>query len=322
MSISIVVSNFNGLNFLPRLLETLRAQRNVTTEIIIVDRQSTDGSQEYLKQFPEIKIVTEPAITGLVAGYAAGAELAKYNHLFFCNEDMWFGPDCLRLLKERISLSDRIAAADPWQWTYDGTHWIHGGTRFYRTILGINSPYPRRAFNFTVPLVAGERVPFACAGAFLIHRDAYDDIGGWDTSFFLDYEDIDLFLRAWQKNWHCVTVPEAKVYHAVNASNSKNLDKGLTVRPVRYIAGRSNLAVIGFKYYSGTSLALPFLSLLAPLITDVIKFRPRKMQMDLKAIILTIKRIRRVQSFRRKNQAWTKARPGNRFFLQEEMTIS
>ena len=44
MSISVVVSNFNGLNFLPRLLETMRAQRGVTTEIIIVDRESRDGS--------------------------------------------------------------------------------------------------------------------------------------------------------------------------------------------------------------------------------------------------------------------------------------
>jgi hypothetical protein len=58
-------------------------------------------------------------------------------------------------------------------------------------------------------------VPFACGGAFLIHRDVYAEIGGWDTSFFLDFEDVDLFVRAWQREWHCVTVPEAKVYHAV-----------------------------------------------------------------------------------------------------------
>jgi GT2 family glycosyltransferase len=322
MSISVVVSNFNGLNFLPRLLDSLRGQLNVTTEIIIVDRQSKDGSREYLKQFPEIKVLIEPAISGLVAGYAAGAVLASYDHLFFCNEDMWFGPDCLRLLLERISLPERIAAADPWQWTYDGAQWIHGGTRFFRCNLEINSPYPRRAFNFTVPLAAGERVPFPCAGAFLIHRDAYNDIGGWDTSFFLDHEEIDLFVRAWQKNWHCVTVPEAKVYHAVNAANSKKVEDGRTVQPMRYVAGRSNLAVIGLKYYSGTSLALPCLSLMVPLILDVLKLRRRKILLDLKAIVLTLKRMGLVRNFRRKNHAWAKLRPGNRFFLQKDMTIS
>ena len=322
MSISVVVSNFNGLNFLPRLLETLRAQRGVVTEIIIVDRESRDGSREYLAQFPEIKIVTEPALTGLVSGYAAGAALAKYDHFFFCNEDMWFGPDCLRLLLERIALPDRIAAADPWQWTYDGADWIHGGTRFYRCNLEINSPYPRRAFNFTVPLAAGARVPFPCAGAFLIHREAYRDIGGWDTSFFLDHEDIDLWVRAWQKNWHCVTVPEAKVYHAVNAANLKKVADGRTVQPIRYVSGRSNLAVIGLKYYSGTSLAIPCLSLLMPLIVDAAKLRPAKMLLDFKAIVLTMKRMRLVRNFRRGNHAWAKLKPGNRFFLQEDMTIS
>ena len=321
MAISVVVSNFNGLNYLPKLVETLQAQRGVTTEIIIVDRQSKDGSREYLKQFPRIRVVVEPAITGLVAGYSAGAALAKHEHLFFCNEDMWFDADCLRLLQERIALDNRIAAADPWQWTYDGQRLIHGGTRLYRRNLDVNSPFLRRAFNFTVPLAAGERVPFPCAGAFLIHREAYDDIGGWDTSFFLDNEDIDLFIRAWQRNWYCVTVPEAKVYHAVNAANSKKVEDGRTVQPLRYAAGRSNLAVIGFKYYSGASLAIPCLNLLLPLITDISKLRLEKLKLDLLAILMTMKRVRVVLKFRRRNRPYAKLRPGAHFFLQREMTL-
>ena len=42
--ISVIVSNFNGARFLPRLLATLRDQREVSAEIIIVDRRSTDDS--------------------------------------------------------------------------------------------------------------------------------------------------------------------------------------------------------------------------------------------------------------------------------------
>src|SRR5262249_51698793 len=140
MSVSVVISNFNGARFLPRLLETLREQRGVALEIIVVDRHSKDDSLQILAAHPEVVVVHEPPETGLVAGYTAGARRARFEHLFFCNEDMWFDPDCLRLLEERIDLGQRIGAADPWQWTYDGVHWIHGGTRFQRRLWAINSP--------------------------------------------------------------------------------------------------------------------------------------------------------------------------------------
>jgi len=39
----------------------------------------------------------------------------------------------------------------------------------------------------------------ACAGAMMVDRSVYDEIGGWDASFFLDYEDVDFCIRAWQR---------------------------------------------------------------------------------------------------------------------------
>jgi len=54
MSVSVIASNFNGERFLPRLLSSLRAQRGVTLEIIVVDRHSTDGSFELLSQESDI----------------------------------------------------------------------------------------------------------------------------------------------------------------------------------------------------------------------------------------------------------------------------
>jgi GT2 family glycosyltransferase len=320
MPISVIVSNFNGLKFLPRLIETLRQQQGVETEIIIVDRESKDGSLEYLAQFPDIRVVSESPTTGLVSGYAAGAAVARHDLLFFCNEDMWFDPLCLSNLEKQICLSRRVAAADPWQWTYDGKVWIHGGTRFNRCNWEFNSPFPRRRFDFTVPLAAGQKVPFACAGAVLIHRSVYDEVGGWDTSFFLDHEDIDLFVRFWQRGWDCVSVPEAKVYHAVNVSNAKALDKGQRVLPRRYISNRSNLAVIALKYYSGWDLFLAAASLFAPVAGDLVRFRWSKLWLDLQAVGLTMKRMGAVRRFRRSNRSWSVARPGSQFFLQEDMT--
>ena len=192
MAVSVIVSNLNGEAFLPRLLETLLAQRGVTAEIIIVDRHSKDGSAAILAKHPQVKVVTEPPETGLVSGYHRGYQAAQHEHLFFINEDMWFDADCLRLLEERIDLSKRIAAADPWQWSYDEKRWIHGVTRFRKVKWAINGIHPFYDNDYNVNLPAGTPVPWPCAGGFMMHRKAYEELGGWDTSFFLDNEDANM----------------------------------------------------------------------------------------------------------------------------------
>ena len=115
MAVSVIVSNFNGARFLPRLLDTLRAQRAVTLEILIVDRHSNDDSLAYLAKQPDVHVLHERPESGLVTGYDVGVPHARYEHLFFCNEDMWFDPDCLHQLEKRIDLTRRASRrADPW----------------------------------------------------------------------------------------------------------------------------------------------------------------------------------------------------------------
>src|ERR1700730_12220637 len=181
--VSVVVCNLNGMCFLPRLLATLREQRGVDAEIVVVDRESTDGSRELLARHPEIKVVTEPPASGLVAGYPAAASTAGHDLLFFCNEDLWLDADCLASLARHVSVADRIGAADPWQWSYDGHRLLRARPRLLRARPAPISCYPRRGFDFLAPLAPGEAVPFGSGGAVLVHRRMYLDAGGWDTSF-------------------------------------------------------------------------------------------------------------------------------------------
>ena len=70
MLISVIVSNFNGARYLPKLLESFRAQQGVTLEIIIVDRRIyglpfyLDAPLERLarrpERVPEYQPTTEP----------------------------------------------------------------------------------------------------------------------------------------------------------------------------------------------------------------------------------------------------------------------
>jgi GT2 family glycosyltransferase len=319
LCVSVVVSNFNGAKYLPRLLATLHGQRGIEAEIVVVDRHSKDDSTAILAANPDVRVVKERPESGLVTGYAVGAGHAAHELLFFCNEDMWFDQHCLQQLAGRIDLTNRVAAADPWQWTYDGNTLIHAGTRFRRCRLNLNSPYPFRRYDFTRPLAAGELVPFGCAGAVLIHRKVYEELGGWDRDFFLDYEDVDFFLRAWQAGWRCVTVPEAKVYHAVNVSNEKVIsDGGERVSRRRYISGRSSLPILGVKYFSPRYAVVPALLWAAATARHAATLNVTKAWWDLLAGREAVQRLVPALASRRANRAALGTRPGEAFFRDPE----
>ncbi len=315
MANSIIISNFNGARFLPKLLESLEQQRDVKTEIIVVDRNSSDGSHEILASHPNVAVIQEPPETGMVAGYAAGVRVAHYEHLFFCNEDMWFDLNCLRFLEARIDLGKRIAAADPWQWSYDGCQWIHGGVRFTKGLKLAGSLLPFCVSDFKVRLGSGDKIPLACCGAFLIHRKVFEELGGWDTSFFLDLEDIDLFIRAWQKGWFCVTTPEARVYHAVGSSNSQNLNNfKQSVNRRRYISSRVNALIIAVKYFSLLYIAVTFIIWVLIFFSHLLKLRFKPVVSDILISREFFQRLPGALKFRTENAQWNQQKPGQEFF--------
>ena len=59
MKLSIIIVNYNVKFFLEHcLLSVLKACKGLTTEIIVVDNNSTDGSKEYLTpKFPSVKFI-------------------------------------------------------------------------------------------------------------------------------------------------------------------------------------------------------------------------------------------------------------------------
>ncbi len=319
-AVSVIVSNLNGKKFLPKLLETLRGQRGLKLQIIVVDRLSYDGSQEYLLEQPDVTVVSEPPQSGLVSGYAAGVPSAHHDLLFFCNEDMWFDSDCLQRLVERIDLREGVVAADPWQWTYDAQHLIHGRIRFRSCRWSWTCPYPQCSYNYTEPAAAiGEFTPFACAGAVMIHRAAYDAAGGWDRAFFLDHEDVDLFIRFWQLGWRCANVPDAKVYHAVGTSNTQQIVTINTpVKKKRFISGTASKSIIGVKYFNGIAMLLPFAILFAALGKDLLRLRLRQAWLTALGMWEFGRRLRAALRFRGSWSAQRRRRPGQRYFTAAE----
>jgi GT2 family glycosyltransferase len=313
--ISVIISNFNGAKYLPLLLATLKRQRGVNLEIIVVDRLSTDASAEILAGHPDVKIVSHPPLSGLVSGYHRGVAEATKDRFFFMNEDMWLAPDALQKCCELMEQRVRCAAVMPVQWTYDGKEVVNTGIWFTRCWWNRACPSLRHRSYWHL-LAEPARVSYANAGACLIRRDAYEETGGWDTSFFLDDEDTDLNLRLWQRGWESWVQPSAVIGHAVGASNSKEISPGKSVSKRRYVCGLSNYMTLALKSFSLLGVLRPLLSWMDRFARNWIKGRWQLVGFDVEALWLTVGRLPDIIEYRHRNRVFNKVFPGERYFYE------
>ncbi len=73
---------------------------------------------------------------------------------------------------------------------------------------------------------------FASAAAALFDRERFLEVGGFDESFFMYHEDVDLCWRLWLRGYEVLSAPDAVVHHHF----------GATTRQSRSLSGESDWA--------------------------------------------------------------------------------
>lgn len=99
--ISVIIPVFNRAGYIRKCIESVLLQKDVNTEIIIIDDGSNDGSSdicdEYAKRFENIKVLHE-ANGGLSKARNAGLNIAKGEYVYFLDSDDFLPPDSLETL--------------------------------------------------------------------------------------------------------------------------------------------------------------------------------------------------------------------------------
>jgi GT2 family glycosyltransferase len=208
---------WNGRRWLDGCLSSVLALDPPPEEVILADNGSTDGSVEYVRQrYPDVTIVALERNFGFAGGNNAGARRASGKYLAFLNNDATVEQDWLAKLvgvaehDARVGLvTSRIVFMDqPGTIDSAGDGYLRCGGAFKREhggASGTPSPRPLEVFG-------------ACGAAFLIRRELFDRLGGFDEHFFMVYEDVDLSYRARLAGARCVYVPDATVLHAGSPS--------------------------------------------------------------------------------------------------------
>lgn len=210
-AISVVVLNRNGAALLRECLPSLREQDYPRLEIVVADNGSTDESQAVAREFGAL-FVALGRNTGFAVGNNRGVDAASGGYVFFVNNDMRFRADCVRRLAAVLDADAGVFAADAKQWDWEGRRLLHGGPALIRS-RRLPTVLPGLTYETVFRPDEALEVPWGSAGNLMVRRGMFEALGGFDETFFLDVEDMDLCWRAWLRGWKTVYVPTAEVFH-------------------------------------------------------------------------------------------------------------
>ncbi len=149
MSVSVIVPNYNHLEFLPKRLETIFNQSFQEFEIILLDDCSTDGSWEYLKHFenhPKVSLCirNESNSGSPFKQWKKGIELAKGDWIWIAESDDFSHLDFLLFSIQRIKQNSNLVFCRSNIVDKLGNPWVFKENSF--TIEGYELP----AFDFSM----------------------------------------------------------------------------------------------------------------------------------------------------------------------------
>jgi len=224
--ISFCIVSFNSMEVLKDCLSSLEEYRpRVSSEVIIVDNHSTDGSVEMIQtDFPEALLDTQDSSIGYTRAMNRALKKATGKFLVQLNPDTLIKPGVWDALIEFMNGHPDVGICTPKILNRDGTlqkqcrrssagPW---DTFCYMSGLSRLFPHDHRLAGYLMTYM-DENVVHPCeavsGSCMVIRREVVASIGYLDEAYYAYQEDSDYCYRARQAGFQVYYVPLGEVIH-------------------------------------------------------------------------------------------------------------
>ncbi|MBK9475394.1 MAG: glycosyltransferase family 2 protein [Tetrasphaera sp.] len=226
-AVSVVVPHYGPPELTLGLVHQLRTQTHEQLEVIVAD----DCSPQPFPEVEGVRLVRRQHNGGFGSAVNSGAAIAHGELLLILNSDLTITP---------TFVADLVAAAAPWQPAVTGPliYWVEQGRdeltgRHFPTATSSALEWltvlarhrHRRALTEGIgndtACVPGAVVPvdWLVGAALLLPRDCFEAVGGFDESYFMNGEEVDLQRRLRDHGIPSVFLGTVRVEHVGGASS-------------------------------------------------------------------------------------------------------
>lgn len=214
----------------------IAAMDGIEGEIVIVDNDSQDGSEDILREavaqqeWQRVRVLQAGRNGGFGAGnnvgiHAGFTDGGRPDYVYLLNSDAFPARDAIRILLDHMEANPETGLAGSY---------IHGTDdqphvtcfRFPSVASEFEGaaqtgPISRVLREAIIPQAIPEttqRMDWVAGASLMMRQDMLDRIGGFDEGYFLYFEETDLCLRAARAGWQTDYVPASHVAHIGSAS--------------------------------------------------------------------------------------------------------
>ena len=223
---AVVTVTYNSSETLPDFVRSIANEEGVSgIAIVVVDNSSRDVA--------DIRTICESAGATLIEspknlGYGGGANLAiaqlrhEVDLVLISNPDVLFESGAIGALAEVLDSDPRIGAVGPRVMNSDGSVYPSArslpslrtgiGHAVFATVWPSN-PWSARYHSDGAVHAEAREAGWLSGSCIMVRRSAFESIGGFDESFFMYFEDVDLGYRLRDRGWLNVYYPLVSVTH-------------------------------------------------------------------------------------------------------------
>jgi GT2 family glycosyltransferase len=229
-TLSVCIVTFNSADTIGECLVSVRAQRGVSVEVIVVDNASRDDSAARAEAAPDVRVIRNPRNVFFAPANNQALRASRGEFVLVLNPDTVLEPDTaarmVAALRDRSdvgaaictiigdgpagqtevphwwarrTLGDLIGSFQPWLW--------------WRERAEVHAAIESRHDGHDVDVVSD-----ACLFA---RRAAIESIGWYDERYKLYFTEDDLCHRLWAAGWRVQYLPVTRVHHHGSTSTRK-----------------------------------------------------------------------------------------------------
>jgi GT2 family glycosyltransferase len=181
-SVSVVMAAYDGRRTIARALDSIAGQTAAVLETIVVDDRSTDGTWEFLRARPGLKLLRTPRNSGAAAARNRGLARARGRFIAFLDQDDVWRPRFLETALAAFDAKTMVVSTN-----YD----LIGGDGRVSLRRAVR---PGENLDPAVRALGLEHLPHISSS--VLRREVFARVGRFDESFRVLCEDADFWYRA------------------------------------------------------------------------------------------------------------------------------
>lgn len=231
MELSIVIVSFNTQDLLENCLKSIKKYtKGIDYEVIVVDNASKDDSVKVVRSLGA-KVLENKENLGFAVGNNQGIKAAKGKFILFLNTDTLLNNSVLAEMVSTLKENPKIGAATCSLKNSDGSIQATGGyfpslPRVFswmtiqdfplvdKLIKPFHPLHSKSSFSRGEDFYKNEKELDWITGAFLLTRaDILKRAGGWDETYFMYVEEVDLCFKIKKLGYQVWYYPKWSITH-------------------------------------------------------------------------------------------------------------